>query len=76
MIRKHTVTIMHSYLICSCKLKKQTIVTIIKHNADLQKRDLKHLNKLQRIQHYLITVLHNSQIQLIFKSNMINGKRN
>ena len=56
--------------------KKKTIVTIIKHIGDLQKRDLKNLNKLQRIQQYLITVLHNSQIQLIFKSNMTNGKIN
>ena len=39
------------------KIKKTTIVTIIKHNGDLQKRDLKSLNKLQRIQQYLITVL-------------------
>ena len=44
--------------------KKKTIVTKIKLNGDSQKRDFKNLNKLQRIQQYLITVLHNSQIQL------------
>ena len=54
--------------------KKKTIVTKIKHNGDLKKRYLKNLNKLQRIQQYLITVLHNCQIQLIFKSNMTMGK--
>ena len=58
------------------RIKKKTIITIIKHNEDLQMRGLKNSNKLQRIQQYLITVLHNSQIQLIFKSNMTNGKRN
>ena len=52
------------------------IKTKIKHYGDLQMRGLKNPNKLQRIQQYLITVLHNSQIQLIFKSNMTNGKRN
>ena len=39
------------------KINKKTIVTKMKHNGDLQKRDLKSLNKLQRIQQYL-TVLH------------------
>ena len=42
--------------------KKITIVTKIKHNGDLQKRDLKNVSKLQKTQQYLMIVLHNSQI--------------
>ena len=52
------------------RIKKTTIVTKLKHNGDSKKRYLKNSNKLQRIQQYLTTVLHNCQIQLIFKSNM------
>ena len=56
--------------------KKIIIVTKIKHSGDLQKRHLKNLNKLPKIQQYLIIVLHNGQIHSIFKNNMTNGKRN
>ena len=47
MIRKHTMTIMHSYLVCTCKLTKK--VAIVKkniHNGDFQKRDLKKIKQL------------------------------
>ena len=40
-------TIMHSYLVCTCKLTKK--VAIVKkniHNGDFQKRDLKKIKQL------------------------------
>ena len=47
MIRKHTMTIMHSYLVCTCKLtKKVDIVKKNTHNGDFQKRDLKKIKQL------------------------------
>ena len=67
----HNAFIFNMYMKINKKKQKKTIVTKIKHNGDL-----KNLNKLQKIQQYLIIVLHNSQIHSSFKNNMTNGKRN
>lgn len=55
-------------------MKKKTIVKKAKHNGDLHKRDLKNLNKLKKVQQYLMMVLQNIQIHKTFKSNTKNAK--
>ena len=56
--------------------KKLTIVKKANHNGDLHKRDFKNLNKLKKVQQYLMMLLQNIQIHKTSKSNTNNAKIN